>query len=134
MKSILILQKKGLENNMGNELKDYKLYFKMAEDESNGWKELNDSCCEVREEIKQFIDENLNVLNGFSFDFELSKEQLKQYKKLIGESLLSKKRTRKLLMSKGFDRDTAQMYADTMKPRNMNKIKEMIEVAGNYEI
>lgn len=117
---------------MGNEIENNKLYFKMAEDESNGWKELNNSCCEVREEIKQFIDENLNVLNGFSFDFELSKEQLKQYKKLIGESLLSKKRTRKLLMSKGFDRDTAQMYADTMKPRNMSKINELIKIKEEY--
>lgn len=118
---------------MGEELKDCKLYFKMAEDESNGWKELNDSCCEVREEIKQFIDENLNVLNGFSFDFELSKEQLKQYKKLIGESFLSKKRTRKLLMANGFDRDTAQMYADTMKPRNMWEINELIKIVGGLK-
>ena len=117
---------------MGEELKESKLYFKMAEDESNGWKELNDSCCEVREEIKQFIDENLNVLNGFSFDFELSKEQLKQYKKLIGESPLSKKRTRKLLMANGFDRDSAQMYADTMKPRNMSKINKMIKIKEEY--
>jgi len=113
---------------MGEELKENKLYFKMAEDESNGWKELNDSCCEVREEIKQFIDENLNVLNGFSFDFELSNELWKKYRKIVGVAPLSKKRTRKLLMAHGFDRDTAQMYADTITPRNMCEVNKLIKI------
>lgn len=112
---------------MGEELKDYKLYFKMEKDEfveslnkfSNTLKETS--------EIFETIDNA-----EYSFDFNMTKEQNKQWKKLVGLSPLSKKRTRKLLMAHGFDRDTAQMYADTIKLRNMNKIKELIKIKEEY--
>ena len=116
---------------MGNELKDYKLYFKMEKDEGNGWKELNNTVEEIKKDMVEKMIEATKILE-YSFDFNLTDEQIKKYKKLIGESPLSKKRTRKLLMAHGFDRDTAQMYADTMKPRNMNAIKELIKIKEEY--
>ena len=120
---------------MGNELKDCKLYFKMAEDEKNEWKELRKTFAEdITEDITEYISEIKKELKEteYCFNFELSKDLMKQYKKIVGLAPLSKKRTRKLLMSQGFDRDTAQMYADTMKPRNMSKIKELIDIVqGN---
>ena len=97
----------------------------------NNDKKAEESLNDCLQEDLRAIYDNLIPKKVKSFK-ELSKEQLKQYKKLIGESPLSKKRTRKLLMANGFDRDSAQMYADTMKPRNMSKINKMIKIKEEY--
>lgn len=117
---------------MGEELKESKLYFRMANEEKNDWQELKETVKELKTEQETILKSVENA--EYSFDFNMTKEQIKQWKKVTEIAPLSKKRTQKLLMAHGFDRDTAQMYADTMKPRNVNAIKELIKLAGNYEI
>lgn len=145
---------------MGEELKESKFYFKTSEDDeykelesigSVGIKELqvNDiefeetAYKEYQEEMMKLYDDFLKMEHSWKglakgidvvCECVFDRETIRELKKLVGIAPLSKKRTRKLLMANGFDRDTAQMYADTMKPRNMNKIKELIKLAGNYEI
>ena len=136
---------------MGEELKERKIYFKASDGDSewNEIKEIENVDINFKEpeysdyiakQIKSFseLEESEKMVFEFvanaeyAFDFNITKEQNKQWKKLTGIAPLSKKRTRKLLMAKGFDRDTAQMYADTMKLRNMSKIKELIDIVqGN---
>lgn len=122
---------------MGEELKELKTYFKTSEDDSE-WNEIKgienidinfkepEHSDYTAKQIKSFseLEESEKMVFGFVANAALNEE----WKKMLGLSPLSKKRTRKLLMSKGFDRNTAQMYADTMTPRNMNKIKELIDV------
>lgn len=128
---------------MGEELKELKTYFKTSEDDSewNELKEIENVDINFKEPeysdytAKQIktdyeLDESERMVFGFVANAALNKE----WKKMLGLSPLSKKRTRKLLMAHGFDRDTAQMYADTMYPRNMNAIKELIEIAENSGI
>lgn len=113
---------------MGEELKDYKIFFTSTK---NGeYKELN---CIRNLEIKPISEMNQDIRTDDFFKGEwqgeitiASNEIFRSIEKLLGLSPLSKKRTRKLLMSKGFDRDTAQMYADTMKARNMNTLEELV--------
>lgn len=138
---------------MGEELKELKTYFKTSEDDSE-WNELKEienvdinfkepeysdytakqikTDYELDESERMVFELIANAKYAFEFKFDRSLE--KQWKKLAGLSPLSKKRTRKLLMAHGFDRDTAQMYADTIYPRNMNAIKELIEIAENSGI
>lgn len=138
---------------MGEELKESKFYFKTSKDNSewNELKEIENVDINFKEPeysdytAKQIktdyeLDESERMVFGFvanaeyAFEFKLDSSLEKQWKKLAGLSPLSKKRTRKLLMAHGFDRDSAQMYADTMYPRNMNAIKELIEFAENSGI
>lgn len=124
---------------MGEELKESKFYFKTSEDDSE-WKEVSEiknidiSLKEpefsdyIAKQIKSFseLEECEKMVFGFVTNAILNKE----WKKMLGLSHLSKKRTRKLLMAHGFDRNTAQMYADTMYPRNITEIEKIILIAG----
>lgn len=119
---------------MGEELKESKFYFKTSEDDSE-WKEVSEiknidiSLKEpefsdyIAKQIKPFseLEECEKMVFGFITNAILNKE----WKKMLGLSHLSKKRTRKLLMAHGFDRNTAQMYADTMYPRNITEIEKI---------
>lgn len=125
---------------MGEELKELKTYFKTSEDDSE-WNEIKgienidinfkepEHSDYTAKQIKSFseLEESEKMVFGFVANAALNEE----WKKMLGLSHLSKKRTRKLLMAHGFDRDSAQMYADTMKPRNMTKIRELIKIAQN---
>lgn len=75
------------------------------------------------------LEESEKMVLGFVANAVLNEE----WKKMLGLSPLSKKRTRKLLMAHGFDRDSAQMYADIMKPRNMWEINELIKSVGGLK-
>ena len=145
---------------MGEELENKKVYFKKIEDDkykelenigSIGIQELqvNDiefektAYKEYQEEMMKLYDDFLKMEHswkGLAKGIDVvckcvfDRETTRQLKRLAGISPLSKKRTRKLLMAHGFDRDSAQMYADTMYPRNMNAIKELIEIAENSGI
>lgn len=119
---------------MGEELKESKFYFKTSNDDSE-WKEVSEiknidiSLKEpefsdyIAKQIKSFseLEECEKMVFGFVTNAILNKE----WKKMLGLSHLSKKRTRKLLMAHGFDRNTAQMYADTMYPRNITEIEKI---------
>ena len=135
---------------MGEELKELKTYFKTSEDDSE-WNELkeieNVGISFESEEYKEYMKrvseafyrvgksvEEFNNKFTTACEVIIDEDLIRQWKKLAGLSPLSKKRTRKLLMAHGFDRDSAQMYADTMYPRNMNAIKELIEIAENSGI
>ena len=135
---------------MGEELKESKIYFKTSDDDSE-WNELkeieNVGISFESEEYKEYMKrvseafyrvgksvEEFNNKFTTACEVIIDKELIRQWKKLAGISPLSKKRTRKLLMAHGFDRDSAQMHADTMYPRNMNAIKELIEIAENSGI
>lgn len=143
---------------MGEELKESKFYFKTSEDDeykeikSTGIQELQVNNIEFEETAyKEYQEKMMKLYDAFlkqqeemmkTYDTFLKmehnckcafdRETTRQLKKLVGIAPLSKKRTRKLLMAHGFDRDTAQMYADTMKARNMNKIKELIKIKEEY--
>ena len=122
---------------MGEELKESKTYFKTSEDDSE-WNELKgienvdinfkepEYSDYIAKQIKSDyeLDESEKMVFGFVANAILNEE----WKKMLGLSPLSKKRTRKLLMAHGFDRDSAQMYADTMKPRNMCEINKLIKI------
>ena len=119
---------------MGEELKESKFYFKASNGDSE-WKEVGQiknidiSLKEpefsdyIAKQIKSFseLEECEKMVFGFVTNAILNKE----WKKMLGLSSLSKKRTRKLLMAHGFDRNTAQMYADTMYPRNITEIEKI---------
>lgn len=122
---------------MGEELKESKFYFKTSKDDSE-WNELKGienvdinfkepeysdyTAKQIKTDYE--LDESERMVFGFVTNAILNKE----WKKMLGLSPLSKKRTRKLLMAHGFDRDSAQMYADTMKPRNMCEINKLIKI------
>lgn len=122
---------------MGEELKESKFYFKTSNDDSE-WKEVSEiknidiSLKEpefsdyTAKQIKSFykLEECEKMVFGFVTNAILNKE----WKKMLGLSHLSKKRTRKLLMAHGFDRNTAQMYADTMYPRNKTEIEKITSI------
>ena len=119
---------------MREDLKESKFYFKTSNGDSE-WKEVSEiknigiSLKEpefsdyIAKQIKSDyeLDESERMVFGFVTNAILNKE----WKKMLGVSHLSKKRTRKLLMARGFDRNTAQMYADTMYPRNITEIKKI---------
>lgn len=127
---------------MGEELKESKFYLKTSEDDE--YKEIKqlkaidinfkepEYSDYIAKQIK--IDYELDETERMVFGFVANAALNKEWKKMLGLSPLSKKRTRKLLMAHGFDRDSAQMYADTMYPRNIVAIKELIEIAENSGI
>ena len=129
---------------MGEELKESKFYFKTSEDDSE-WNELkeieNVGISFESEEYKEYmkrvneafyrVGESVEKFNNkftTACKVIIDKVFIGQWKKSVGISPLSKKRTRKLLMAHGFDRDTAQMYAETIMPRNMCEINKLIEI------
>lgn len=129
---------------MGEELKESKFYFKTSEDDSK-WNELkgieNVGISFESEEYKEYMKrvseafyrvgksaEEFNNKVTTACEVIIDKDLIRQWKKLVGLSPLSKKRTRKLLMAYGFDRDTAQMYADTITPRNMCEVNKLIKI------
>lgn len=126
---------------MGEELKESKTYFKTSEDDE--YKEIKTVKGiavypdPIVEQINAINDDMCCMCTGFenaasvlypTLEFCVDKEFFKKLKKDTGIAHLSKKRTRKLLMAHGFDRDSAQMYADIMKPRNMWEINELIKI------
>lgn len=119
---------------MGEELKESKFYFKTSEDDSE-WKEVSEiKNIDISLKEPEFLDYTAKRIKS---DYELDESERmvfgfvanailnKEWKKMLGLSPLSKKRTRKLLMAHGFDRNTAQMYADAMYPRNITEIEKI---------
>ena len=126
---------------MGEELKESKFYFKTSNGDSE-WNELkeieNVGISFESEEYKEYMKrvseafyrvgksvEEFNNKFTTACEVIIDKDLIQQWKKMLGLSHLSKKRTRKLLMAHGFDRNTAQMYADTMYPRNITEIEKI---------
>lgn len=119
---------------MGEELKESKFYFKTSNCDSE-WKEVSEiKNIDISLKEPEFSDYTAKQIKSFSeleecekivFGFVTNAILNKEWKKMLGLSHLSKKRTRKLLMAHGFDRNTAQMYADTMYPRNITEIAKI---------
>lgn len=124
---------------MGEDLKESKFYFKTSNGDSE-WKEVGQiKNIDISLKEPEFSDYIAKQAKSFSeleecqkmvFGFVTNAILNKEWKKILGLSPLSKKRTRKLLMAHGFDRNTAQMYADIMYPRNITEIEKIILILG----
>lgn len=69
---------------------------------------------------EEFLNENPEC----TFSFKTPKNQIRQLEKVLGVQRITKKRAKKLLMSKGYQRNKASIMSTYMYPRTLGRVQQ----------
>lgn len=114
---------------MGEESKVSKLFFTTT---SNGnsdreWQEINmisdiNITPNYYDEYEKKSTEIYETPKSVSFSYEIDKDSMKRFMKKFGLNHISKKRAKKLLMSRGWSRNEANKIIEDIIPRTQGNI------------
>lgn len=111
---------------MGEESKVSKLFFTTT---SNGnsdreWQEINmiNNADTLPTNYEDSITEIYETPKSISFSYKIDKNTMKRFMKEFGLNHISKKRAKKLLMSRGWNRNEANKIIEDIIPRTKGNI------------